>query len=239
MNCIIIEDEIPAQEIMVSYIEKVAELNLVGIFNSSLKANSILQTKTIDIIFLDINLPAISGINFLKTLKNPPLVIMTTAHTEYAVESFEYDEIIDYLVKPFNFERFLKAINKIESRQLDKLPILHYQSVNEIKKEDKYIFINVDKTLHKISLDDVKYVQSDRNYVTVVTKDLCLSFIDSLKNWNTYLNQSNFLQIHRSFIINLNFIEKLTGNVVYIEKEKLPIGTTFRNDLLKKIKPIN
>jgi len=238
MNCIIIEDEIPAQEILINYIEKVPDLKLLGVFNSALKANSILQTETIDIVFLDINLPTISGVDYLKTLKNPPLVIMTTAYSNYAVESFEYDVIIDYLVKPFGFERFLKSINKVESRQ-DTSSEIQYQSVNNISRDEEFIFINVDKVLHKIDLKTIVYVQSDRNYVTVVTKELRLSFIDSLKNWTGYLKQGNFLQIHRSFIININCIEKLTGNLAYINKQKIPVGKTYKENLFKKINPIN
>ena len=239
MNCIIIEDEVPAQEILISYIEKVPDLKLLGVFNSALKANSILQTETIDTMFLDINLPTISGLDYLKTLKNSPLVIMTTAYTNYAVESFEYDFIIDYLVKPFGFERFLKSINKIESRQLNTVQKLQYQSVIEINKKEEFIFINVDKILRKINLKNIIYVQSDRNYVTVVTKELRLSFIDSLKNWGDYLESDNFLQIHRSFIININYIEKLTGNLAYISKQKIPVGKTYKENLFKRIKPIN
>lgn len=239
MKCIIIEDEVPAQEILINYIKKVPDLKLLEVFNSAIKANYILQTEKIDIIFLDINLPTISGINYLKTLKKPPLVIMTTAYINYAVESFEYEFIRDYLVKPFSFERFLKSLNKIESRQLKRLPKLEYQSINEITKSDKYIFIKVDKVLHKINLNNIIYVQSDRNYVTVVSKELSLSFIDSLKNWVGYLKQDCFIQIHRSFIINISYIEKLTGNLAYVNKQKIPVGKTYKDDLFKRVKPIN
>ncbi len=239
MNCIIIEDEVPAQEVLIGYIEKIPELKLLKVYNSALKANTVLQNETVDVIFLDINLPNISGMSYLKTLKNPPMVIMTTAYSNYAVESFEYDAIIDYLVKPFNFERFLKAINKIELIKQDKVLDVQYQSINDISKTGEFVFIKVDKTLHKISLNTIIYVQSDRNYVTVVSKALNLTFIDSLKNWTSYLNQSNFLQIHRSFIININYIEKLTGNLVYIDKQKIPVGKTYKEDLFKRVKPIN
>lgn len=238
MNCIIIEDEIPAQEILISYIQKIPDLNLLGTYNSALKANSILQAETVDIVFLDINLPNISGINYLKTLKNPPMIVMTTAYSNYAAESFEYDAIVDYLVKPFSFERFLKSINKTESRQVS-LPKIQYEAVKEITKNDMFIFINVDKVLHKINLNNIIYVQSDRNYVTVVTKELSLSFIDSLKKWTEHLKQDNFLQIHKSFIININYIEKLTGNLVYISKQKIPVGKTFKEVLFEKVRPIN
>lgn len=238
MNCILIEDEVPAQNLLIGYIQKVPELNLLEVYNSALKANSILQTNTVDLVFLDINLPTISGIGYLKTLKNPPMVIMTTAYSNYAAESFEHETIIDYLVKPFNFERFLKAINKIETKQIAPSNI-QYQSVHNISKNDEFIFINVDKVLHKINLESIIYVQSDRNYVTVVTHTISLSFIDSLKKWTAYLAQDNFLQIHKSFIVNINFIEKLTGNIAYVNKQKIPVGKTYKDALFTRVKPIN
>ncbi len=238
MNCIIIEDEVPAQEILVSYIQKLPDLHLLDVYNSALKANSILQEEKVDIIFLDINLPSISGINYLKTLKRPPLVIMTTAYSNYAAESFEYDAIVDYLVKPFGFERFLKAINKIESRK-DPIHKIQYESVNEIVHNDLTIFVNVDKVLHKINQNDIIYVQSDRNYVTVVTKEISLSFIGSLKKWRESLKEGNFIQIHKSFIVNIDYIEKLTGNLAYIHKQKIPVGKTFKEELFNRVRPIN
>lgn len=238
MNCIIIEDEIPAQEILISYIKKIPELEMKGVFNSALKANKILKEEQVDILFLDINLPNISGINYLKTLQNPPFVVMTTAYSDYAAESFEFETIVDYLIKPFSFERFLKAINKIENKQSLPSQLVNLEAIEVTKNEDA-VFINVDKTLHKIDLVKIIYVQSDRNYVTVVTENISLSFIDSLKKWNEYLTDDRFLQTHKSFIINLNYIEKITGNLVYINKQKIPVGRTFKDALFKKIKPIN
>ncbi|PKH51783.1 DNA-binding response regulator [Tenacibaculum sp. Bg11-29] len=237
MNCIIIEDEIPAQEILITYIGKIPDLEIKGVFNSALMANKILKEEQIDILFLDINLPNISGMNYLKTLQNPPYVIMTTAYSNYAAESFEFDTIVDYLTKPFSFERFLKAINKVENRQSTIKPIK--SDTIQITKNEDSVFINVDKTLHKINLNTILYVQSDRNYVTVVTENISLSFIDSLKKWNDYLIDEQFLQIHKSYIINLNYVEKVTGNLVYINKQKIPVGRTFKDVLFEKIKPIN
>jgi len=238
MRCIIIEDEIPAQELLQEYISRVPDLTLLGAFNSALKANPILQSEKVDVVFLDINLPTISGIDYLKTLNNPPNVVITTAYTEYAVESFEYPSIIDYLVKPFSFERFLKSLNKIESGTSTSSQI-QYEAINQVTQDEKSIFINVDKTLHKINLKDIIYVQSDRNYLTVVTTETKLVFIDTLKKWTSYLHGNNFIQIHKSYIINTQCIEKVTGNLVYINKSKLPIGKTFKPALFNIIKPIN
>jgi DNA-binding LytR/AlgR family response regulator len=239
MNCLIIEDEVPAQEILISYIEKVPELTLVDVCNSALNADLILKTGKIDILFLDINLPIISGMAYLKTLRRPPIVIMTTAYSNFAVESFEYDSILDYLVKPFSFERFLKAINKIDARQHQSTPRIQYEAVNEVVKNEDHIFVKVDKSIHRIEIDNIILIQSDRNYVTIVSQGLSLSFIDSLKNWLIHLNRNNFIQVHKSFILNLNYIQKLTGNLVYANKQKIPVGKTFKAELIKRLNPIN
>ena len=155
------------------------------------------------------------------------------------IKSFEYEAIVDYLVKPISFERFLKSINKLESRQQNGAPKIQYQAIDEVSNNDEFVFINVDKTLHKINLNSIMYVQSDRNYVTVVSKELRLSFIDSLKKWTVHLKQDNFLQIHKSFILNINYIDKLTGNLVYINNQKIPVGKTYKEALFNRVKPIN
>tara|TARA_R110000868_G_scaffold180144_1_gene420693 strand:- start:58 stop:753 length:696 start_codon:yes stop_codon:yes gene_type:complete len=228
MKCVIIEDELPAQRILHNYISKLKDLDLVGSFQSSLDANSLLKTEQIDVLFLDINLPDISGIQYIKTLLNPPKIIMTTAYHEHAVESFELDTICDYLIKPFSFERFLKAINKIRVGENNKI---------QEKEENisKTIFLNIDKTLHKVHLDDILFIESDRNYITIVSKTGKWSYIDSLKNWLEKLPNETFIQLHKSYIINLKCIDKISGNLVYIDGKKIPIGRFYKESLLKKL----
>lgn len=230
MNCIIIEDELPAQRILQNYISKLPDLKVEGSFQSALNANTLLINKNIDVVFLDINLPDISGIQYIKTLANPPVVIMTTAYHEHAVESFELDTICDYLVKPFSFERFLKAMNKAkkiapkkESKALDKT------------NNAEHIFLNIDKTLHKINFEDIIYIESDKNYVTVVTADYKWSYIESLKNWMLQLPADEFIQVHKSFIVNYNRIEKINGNQLIINGSKIPVGRSFKTSLLRKV----
>ena len=231
MNCIIIEDEIPAQRVLKNFIGKVPNLNLIDTFKAAIEANSFLNSNTVDIVFLDINLPDMSGLDFIKTIKNPPAIIMTTAYPDYAVNSFELDTIVDYLVKPFSFDRFLKAVNKAKDRiGLPKNP-------SEEKNEDT-IFLNVDKTLHKIHLSAILFIESDRNYITVVTKTQKLSYIDSLKNWRTKLPENKFIQVHKSFIINRKFVDKISGNILFINDNKIPIGRTYKQELLKQLKII-
>lgn len=231
MNCIIIEDEIPAQSILKHFIDKVPNLNLIDTFKAAIEANSFFNSNTVDVVFLDINLPDISGLDFIKTIKDPPAIIMTTAYPDYAVSSFELDTIVDYMVKPFSFDRFLKAINKAKDR------IETPKSITEAKDEES-IFLNVDKTLHKINLNAILYIESDRNYITVVTETQKLSYIDSLKNWTAKLPENQFKQVHKSFIINSKFVDKISGNTLFIKDNKIPIGRTYKQDLLKQLKII-
>lgn len=227
MTCIIIEDEIPAQKIIKNFLNKLPDIELEATFNAAIAANSFLKNNQVDLVFLDINLPDISGIDFIRTVKNPPAIIMTTAYSDYAVSSFELDTIVDYLVKPFSFDRFLKAINKAKERiEIPK---------HSITEESEILFLNVDKTLHKIVLDDIVFIESDRNYITVVTTKQKLSYIESLKNWKEKLPGSIFIQTHKSYIINRKFVDKISGNEIYVNSNRLPIGRTYKQELLKKL----
>ncbi|MCH2193356.1 LytTR family DNA-binding domain-containing protein [Kordia sp.] len=227
MNCIIIEDEIPAQRILKNYIAKVSYLELIGTFNAALNAYDTINTEEIDLIFLDINLPDISGLSFLRTLKNPPTIIMTTAYPDYAVESFEFETIIDYLVKPFSLERFLKAIQKTQRTQTKIIE-------KEVEKSSsETLFLNVDKTFHKIQFQEIFYVESERNYLTLVSNQQKLSFIGTLRTWKEKLPEHQFIQIHKSFVINKDHVDKISGNEVYIHDKRIPIGRTFKAKLFE------
>ncbi len=227
MNCIIIEDEIPAQRILKSFINKIPSLTLVNTFKAAIEANSFLNANNnIDVVFLDINLPDMSGLDFIKTIKNPPAIIITTAYPDYAVSSFELDTIVDYLVKPFSFNRFLKAINKAKSR-------IETVKSSIVEDTEETIFLNVDKTLHKLTLNAILFIESDRNYITVVTETQKLSYIDSLKNWTAKLPENQFVQVHKSYIINSKFVDKISGNTIYVRANKIPIGRTYKQELLK------
>lgn len=225
MKCILIEDELPAQNIIKNFIQKIPDVEVLATFQTALEANKFFKTQVADVVFLDINLPDISGIDFIKTVKNPPKIIMTTAYPDYAVDSFELDTIVDYLVKPFSFDRFLKAIKKVEN-----------QFSNSTSQEKKSIFLNVDKTLHKVFLEDILYIESDRNYITFVTENKKLVLIDALKNWKEQLPNQQFLQVHKSFIVNIKKVEKLAGNEVFIGEKRIPIGRTYKQELLIKLR---
>lgn len=221
MNCIIIEDELPAQNVLKSYIRKIPDLELINSFQTAISAHQFLKNTKIDVVLLDINLPDISGLDFIKTIKNPPKIIITTAYPDYAVTSFELDTIVDYLVKPFSFDRFLKAITKAE-KQIN---------ITETK-ENEAIYLNIDKTIHKIYLEEILYLESDRNYVTFYMINKKLTIIDSLKNWKNKLSSKIFVQIHKSYIINIKKVEKYSSTNLYINNKVLPIGRTYKEKLL-------
>ena len=227
MTCIIIEDEIPAQNIIKRFISKIPSLKLIGVFKAAIEANSVLNAENIDLVFLDINLPDISGIDFIRTVKDPPAIVITTAYPEFAVPSFELDTIVDYLVKPFSFDRFLKAVNKSKIR-------LEASKVNNEHSEET-VYLNVDKTFHKLVLNHICYIESERNYVTIVTENKKLSFIDSLKNWAEKLPEYQFIQAHKSFIVNAKMVDKISGNTLFINSNKIPIGRTYKQELLTKL----
>ena len=228
MTCIILEDEIPAQKILKNYLGKLPNVELLGVFKAAIEANSFLNNNHVDVVFLDINLPDISGIDFIKTIKNPPAIIITTAYPDYAVSSFELDTIVDYLVKPFSFDRFLKGINKAKER-------IENSKEKPNNQSEEILFLNVDKTLHKIDTNKIVYIESDRNYITVITDKKKLSYIDSLKNWAEKLPKSQFIQVHKSYIINRAFVEKISGNEIYVQGNRIPIGRTYKQDLLKQL----
>ncbi len=228
MKCIIIEDELPAQTVLKKYLGKIPDTELVDSFQTATKANNFFKNNTVDVVFLDINLPDISGLDFIKTVKNPPKIVITTAYPDYAVRSFELDTIVDYLVKPFSFDRFLKAINKVENQLLKPKTL-----------EKEAIYLNVDKTIHKVYLTDILYLESDRNYVHFITSTKKLTIISSLKNWKETLNTNQFVQVHKSYIVHLKKVEKFTGTTLYVGTKNIPIGRTHKNNLSALLKMKN
>jgi len=228
MNCLIIEDEKPAQRILQQFIAQSPDLVLNGTYKTAMGAQKVLHSGQIDLLFLDINLPMISGIALLRSLKNPPLVIITTAYSEYALEGFELD-VVDYLLKPFPFERFVKATSKamkLHSSESKESPTESEVPVNE------QIIVNVDKVLYQLMTQDICYISSDRDYVCIYTAERKYMFIDSLKNWEQKLMNKGFQRIHKSHLVNLSHIIKVEGNMVQIGEERLPIGRSYRSAFL-------
>lgn len=223
MHCLILEDEKPAQEVLQSYINKTPFLDCIGIYENGLDITQA-KLQQADILFLDIQLPELNGLSYLKTITNPPKVIVTTAYPNYAIEAFE-EATTDYLLKPFSFERFFKAVNRVRNNV-----------ILQKKEIDKNLFLYSDKTLYNISIDDILFLKAEIDYVKVVSEEKSILILDSLRNWNEKLQNFRFIQIHRSFIINIDKITKIYGNQVFIGDKAIPIGKTYKELFMKKIK---
>lgn len=235
LKCLIIEDELPAQRVLKNYIGDVPYLELAGTFKSAVDALETIQKGDIDLLFLDINLPKISGLNFLRSLKNPPRVIVTTAYPDYAHEGFELD-VVDYLLKPFSFERFIQALSKLKSERKEEA---QSQGPARHNYQHQYAFVKVDKTLHRVDFDDILYIESDKDYVKIIRTGENLMLLQTLKFWLEMLPDENFIQVHKSFIVNISKIDKITGNQIKIGDKTIPIGRHYKQDFMEKIEPIS
>ena len=195
LSCLIVDDEPLSQEVLKKFVDDAPLLQLNGICSDALEALEFLRQNTVDLIFLDINMPKLSGINFVKTLENPPLIIFTTAYAEYAVEGFELNAV-DYLLKPIAFDRFLKAVNK--AVELQQAWEIIERSKNDLNKEETdYLMIRSDKRIYKINIDDLYYVQSYGDYVKIYTKEKVIIASETLKNMEQYL-KTHCIGYHKS-----------------------------------------
>ena len=224
INCIIVDDEPASREILERYISDCTSLNLISSCTNAFEANEIINQKEIQLIFLDINMPKLSGIKFYKSLPNPPFVIFTTAYPEYAVEGFEVDAV-DYLLKPFSFERFLKSVNKA----------LNIFNQKESNNYNPFIILKSDKKLFRVNINDINYLEALGDYVKV--DFLCQSIMvhDTFQNLLSQLGEANLVRVHKSFAISLNKFDHIEGNMIKIQNKSIPIGQKYRADLLKTI----
>jgi two-component system, LytTR family, response regulator LytT len=223
MTCIIIEDELPAQQVLLSYLEKTPSLQCLGVFNSATKVPLNLLNQ-VEIIFLDIQMPEITGIDFVKSFKNNAKIIITTAYRDYAIDAFEV-AVEDYLLKPFSYPRFLKAVLKAQ----DSL------KTGSLVDEENEIFVYADKIFHKIIKSDIFYVQAQVDYISIVHSSGKLLVQDSLNNWEIKFKGSNLIRVHRSFIVNVKKINRIQGNQIMMDETVIPIGGAYRDQLFEKI----
>jgi DNA-binding LytR/AlgR family response regulator len=233
MNCIIIEDQLPAQRILKKYIEDTNSLILVGIYSDAIEAMQVLKTEKIDVIFLDIHLPKISGMDFLKTLSNPPEIILTTAFQEYALESYEHN-VVDYLLKPFSFQRFLKAISKVGVKvENNNNALLKSDNQNSIGTEEVYIKSGYEH--FRVKTADILFIKVDEDYTEIHLKDKKYLSSESLRYWEEFFSNKIFIRTHKSYIINTKKIIKVSGNQVFLENNvTIPIGRAFKSDFYER-----
>ena len=224
MKCIIIEDELPAQQVLLSYIEKTSFIQCIGVYDSITEiSHSILQQ--VDFIFLDIQLPEIDGLTFLKIFEVKPKVIITTAYRDYAIDAFD-EAVIDFLLKPFAYERFLKAVIRIPNTLIP---------LGSILNKDEF-FVYADKTFHRMYKNNILFIKAEVDYVYIVGTTKKVLVQDTLSNWNSKLKNSGFIRVHRSYIINFSKIDKIVGNQIFIEEHIIPIGNTYKSLFFKLIK---
>lgn len=231
IKCLIIDDEPLAQRVIEKYAEDVPTIEIICKCNNAFEAMQALNEKDIDLIFLDINMPKLSGINFLKTLKHPPLTIITTAYSEYALEGYELD-VLDYLKKPFSFERFLKSIQKAQERLKEntkETTVVHEIQTTQ-SGDDSFIFVKSNKKTYKVNIKDVFYIEALGDYIKIHTNDNMIVTYQSMKKVEALLPSNQFVRIHKSFIVAINKIKTIEGNMVEVKNEKLPIGSNYKQD---------
>jgi DNA-binding LytR/AlgR family response regulator len=226
-RCIIIDDEPLAIRIIEEFLSKVKTFDVIATFTNPLDAMEVIQSGTVDVIFLDINLPLINGLDFVKTLVNPPLIVITTAYREYAVESFELD-ILDYLVKPIPFNRFMKTVNKINSE-------LSPNKSGSHDEDGEHIFLKIDKKMVKVYLDEILYAESLKDYIKITTTTGSHLIHQTLTSFTDMLPSDMFIRVHRSYTISIPKVGAIIGNMVEIEGTQIPIGRNYVQEVKEVI----
>jgi len=238
-SCIIIDDEFPARKLLQDYIGKLPQLELLEGFDSAIPALDFINSNSVDLIFCDIQMPDLTGIDFIKSLHKKPVVVFTTAYSEFALQGYELD-VTEYLVKPFSLPRFIKAVNKsTEIIRLKRLAenIDRKNQPNPIAQEKKsqdFILVKADGKIHKIFYSQILFVEGALEYVNFHTKEKRVMGLYSLKELEDLLPESDFMRIHKSYIVAFNKIQELEGNQVIIGEYKLPIGKSHRIEFFKR-----
>ncbi|GAA4268286.1 LytR/AlgR family response regulator transcription factor [Hyunsoonleella aestuarii] len=233
IKCLIIDDEPLAITVIENHLKNFDHIEIVETFNNPLKAYRVLEQEKIDVIFLDINMPQMTGFSFIENLSYKPLIVITTAYREYAVKSFELD-VLDYLVKPIPFNRFLKTVNKIYQQVY-----VSSATTDASLQQEPHIFLKVNKKLIKVNLNDILYIESLKDYIKVITNLGDYVVHKSLSAMTEELPQSNFMRIHRSYTISINKVIALDGNTVEISNRKIPIGRNYVKQTKERIFNIN
>jgi DNA-binding LytR/AlgR family response regulator len=233
INCVIVDDEPIARDILESYCRHLGELNIVASCSNALEAKAVMQNRRVDILFLDINMPILDGISYAKTLSHQPQIIFTTAYKEFAADAFDL-AACDYLLKPFSFDRFIIAIDKSLVKLKAASPDSHQTNVSDRQKEE-FLFIKADSKIYKVHFDEVLYAEAQGNYTKIVTINTSLMPKMAFSSFEESLPQTLFMRTHRSFIINKSKIDHIDGNRIFIKNTEIPIGSNYRERLLKNL----
>jgi two-component system response regulator LytT len=230
MKCIIVDDEKLARVIIGTLCKEFNNLEILNEFSSAIEALKFLNKNEVDLIFLDIHMPDFNGLDFIKSLKNPPKIILTTSDPKFAIEAFEYDFIVDYLLKPIELSRFQKAIAKSENKKIETTP-----SNSEVKDISNDFYVNIDRRLIKIDLPSIYLIEAKGDYIHIKTDNKNYIVHSTLKKIEEKLPDSLFLKIHRSYIINIKKIIDIEDNSVLIEKDVIPVSRSKRPELMKRL----
>jgi two-component system, LytTR family, response regulator len=233
INCIAVDDEPPALRQMEKYISKVHYLNLLAVFNDPIESMNFLKENMVDLIFLDIQMETISGIELLKLLKVQPRIILTTAYDSYALQAFDLD-VDDYLLKPISFERFMKATEKIYNKLLPQMePVL----IESEKKSDEsdFFFVKTEFRIQRIDFKDILYIEGMKEYLIIQLANEKIYTLQSFNEILSNLPKSNFIRVHKSYIVSLSRINSIRKNKIFVGEKTIPIGTTYKEFFLKSI----
>jgi len=229
LKCLIVEDEPLAAEVLTDYISQVPFLATAGHFTDAMRALDFLRKESVDVLFLDLHLPGVKGFEFLKTLSNRPQVIITTAYHQYALDGYEYD-VVDYLVKPIEFSRFLSAVNKLSMNKAVGKDRGQWKSLRS------YFFVYADKKQVKIFPDEINYVESEKDYLKIVLKEKVIVIRQTMREFEKQLVSNSFIRVHRSFLVNSHAITAYDSTHVESGGKSIPIGRQYREDVLNKLK---
>ena len=233
-KCLVIDDEPLARELMRNHIEKLENFEIVAECGDAMKALQALRDHPVDLMFMDIQMPQITGIEFLKTLKHPPKVIITTAFREYALESFDLD-VVDYLLKPITFGRFLKSVNKFYQVTQEEPQSVLPASQGASQNEEAFIYVKENKKVIKVFLNEIVYVEGLSEYVQIYTGKKKIITKTSMTNMEEKLPEAGFIRIHKSFIVALSKIEAFTTSCIEVHGKELPIGRSYKNSVLEML----
>jgi len=229
MTYLIIDDEPLAHEIIEEFCSMLPHLQLEKNCYNAMEAMQFLNENTVDFMFLDINMPKLKGLEFLKTLTNPPKTIITTAYKEHAIEGFELN-VVDYILKPFSFDRLVKAVNKVSDTQTPKTVI---NEVSSSESSTTRFFLKGDKKHHQINTNEILYIEAYGNYTKVYLKEEMIISHEKISSFEELLSQMNFLRVHKSFIVAIDKIKLIEGNRIIINEHKIPIGQTYKSSINK------
>ena len=229
LKCIIVEDEVLAQDVLKSHLARLGSLELAGVYRNALEAKEALATREVDIMFLDIRLPGLTGLEFLSALKESPLVVLTTAYAEYALESYEFN-VIDYLLKPISFERFSRAINKILDNRLFSAASKEADPFSE-----DHIFIRSNSKFFRVNFSEIIYIEGSRDYLKVHTPDYSLITHQTMNDIEKLLPSRQFIRVHKSYIVALRQIRSIYGNSIELGKTTIPIGISYKDAVMNLV----